>query len=55
MKTKQQIEGEIAIIEADERYNYPPANIQINAPLALIQTVMESRVQALKWVLENED
>ena len=46
-----EIESRIASIEKDERYNYPPAQIQINAPLALIQVDMKASVCALRWVL----
>lgn len=34
-----------AKIEADERYHYEPANVEVNAPLALIQTGMEMQVR----------
>ena len=44
------ITTEIKKIEDDERYHYPPANIQINAPLALIQLEFTSRIRALKQV-----
>lgn len=44
--------AEIATIEADERYHYKPANVQVNAPLALEQIGMSSRMQVLKKVLE---
>ena len=48
-----EIRAEIARIESDERYSYPPAQVQINAPLALIQVNMKSRVWALRWVLDR--
>lgn len=51
MKSKQEIENMIVSIKADERFNYPPANIEINAPLALIQVDMKAQVRALEWVL----
>jgi len=35
------------LITGDERFNYPCANVQVNAPLALIQSSMESRLQTL--------
>jgi hypothetical protein len=52
MKSEEQIRKELARIDADERIHYPPATIQINAPLALIQLGLETRRDALKWVLE---
>lgn len=51
MKTKKEIADKIASIKTDERYNYPPASVQINAPLALIQVGMKAEVKALEWVL----
>ena len=37
-------------IDRDTRYHYPPANTQINAPLALIQTEMDAEMRALRTV-----
>ena len=45
------IKEEIDCIESDSRYKAAPATVQINAPLALIQVDLESRVAALKWAL----
>ena len=53
MKTKQEIEAELARIQADERIGYPAADVFINAPLALIQVNLESTVKAYSWVLEG--
>ena len=36
------LDTEIARIEGDERLDYPPAQIQINAPLALIQVELKA-------------
>lgn len=47
------IRSEIARIEKDERYGYPPAQVQANAPLALIQVGMKAYVRALYWVLDR--
>jgi len=52
MKTEEEIKIKIKEIESDPRYNYPPALVQINAPLALIQVEMKAEVSALKWVLK---
>ena len=51
MKTKKEIEEKLADIKSDERLSYPPATIDINAPLALIQLSMECKIDILKWVL----
>lgn len=50
-KTPGEIRARLAEIDADDRYHYPPALIQINAPLALIQVSMKSEANALAWVL----
>ena len=47
------IKDEIAEIEADERYHYASASVFINAPLALIQTVMKAKLNGYKGVLEK--
>ena len=39
-------------VEKDERLYYKSATISINAPLALIQLSLETRVNALREVLE---
>ena len=49
--TDVEIRARIADIDADERYHYPPAQVQINAPLALIQVSMGSEARALAWAL----
>lgn len=54
MKSPEEIKTQIDVIEADDRYQSGlecPANILINAPLALIQLEMETRHKTLKWVL----
>ena len=44
------VEVEDQKIEDDERFHYPAAQVQINAPLALIQVSLKSRRQAIKEV-----
>ena len=44
------VEKEIAAIEADERYHYKPADVDVNAPLALVQVEMESKMVILKQI-----
>jgi len=46
------VRAEIAEIDADERHHYKPADVRVNAPLALEQVGMSSRMQVLKKVLE---
>ena len=49
---KEYIQSEIEKIKTDERYSYPPADIFINAPLALIQVDMKARVRVLEKILK---
>ena len=51
MKTEAEIWKRIAEIRSDERMSYKPANVQVNAPLALIQVEGAAVVSALEWVL----
>ena len=53
MKTQTEIENLLAEIKSDERLGYPPALIQINAPLALIQVELKTKVRILEWVLKS--
>jgi hypothetical protein len=48
-----QIEKKIAEIEADPRFKAAPAAVQINAPLALIQTSLSAEHDTLRWVLKQ--
>ncbi len=49
----QYVTQEMAKIDADERFHYPPASIFSNAPLALIQTDLKTRYQMLKEIKEQ--
>lgn len=51
MKKKAEILKEIQRIKTDPRFNYPPALVDVNAPLALIQVYQKARVEALEWAL----
>jgi len=44
------LKAEIKKIDDDERFHYEPALVQINAPLALEQVAMKSRMRTLKEV-----
>lgn len=51
MKSKKEIEAELASVESKEQLHYPSADVYTNAPLALIQTELETRAGVLRWVL----
>jgi hypothetical protein len=53
MKTKEEVQKKLEELQADERVNYPPADVFSNAPLALIQTELDSMIKALEWVLKD--
>jgi len=53
MISKEKILEKIDELKNDERMSYPTANIRTNAPLALIQLSMGSKISALEWVLGN--
>lgn len=55
MKTREDIEEEIKILEGDDRLSQPMATIDINAPLALTQLSLEMKISALKWVLKDKE
>ncbi len=52
MKTPQEVLNELRSVCSDERLSYKPANVFVNAPLALVQTELESRRRTLQWVLD---
>jgi hypothetical protein len=55
MRSPDELRAEIKRIKADERYNYPPADIHINGYLAIMQIEWKSRVQALEWALADSE
>jgi hypothetical protein len=55
IKTKDEIKERLAEFKADERYSYPPAQVHINAPLALIQCQLRAMVYILEWVLGPDE
>ena len=55
MKTKEDILKEIEHIKSDERLKAPCASAFVNTPLALIQLNLESKLEALYWVLSNNE
>ena len=54
----EEINRRVGELESDKRHNYPPALVQVNAPLALIQVSISAQIAALKsirrWIEENE-
>ena len=54
IKSKKEIEKKIKEIEADDRFQAPPAIVDINAPLALVQVDLKAKHNMLKWVLAKE-
>lgn len=52
MLTENKIKEILHTIESDERMAYKTANVQTNAPLALIQYGMECKSDILRKVLE---
>ncbi len=55
MKTVSEIKAKIEKIESDDRLKGKPALVHINAPLALIQCSLQTQIDILKWVLDNDD
>ena len=52
MKTEKEIQKAIKSVESDDRVKAPPANVDINAPLALVQVDLKAKLMTLKWVLK---
>ena len=42
-------------ILSDDRINYPPASVMINAPLALIQVNLDTEKEILEWAISLLD
>jgi hypothetical protein len=51
MRTEDILKARLAEVEADGRLHYPPADVRIDAPLALDQLCMETEAATLRWVL----
>ena len=54
MRTEKEIRKELAEVESDKRLFYPAATTDENAPLALVQVTLETKVNILKWVLNDK-
>lgn len=53
MKSKEVIRAEIKKLRSDSRLAYPVATVKENAPLALIQLELRTKIAALRWVLKE--
>lgn len=51
--TREELEARIAEIEADTRFQAPPANVVINAALALVQVEMKGELAGLRRALAD--
>lgn len=51
MKTEEELLKWLREMEADERIHYKPADAFTNAPLALVQTVLEITSDVLRRIL----
>jgi hypothetical protein len=54
MKSEDELKEKLETLEGDERLHYKPAQVQINAPLALYQVGLESACNMLRWSLGME-
>jgi len=54
MKSLKEVKSKAEELLADERLHYPPANVFVNAPLALIQVELTAKINILNWVLEQD-
>jgi hypothetical protein len=52
MRSEKEIKDKIKELESDERLNYVCATIFENAPLALVQLELETKISTLYWVLD---
>jgi len=48
------MEKKLAALEADERIDYPSAEVETNAPLALIQVSLRSQANVIRELLGME-
>lgn len=55
MKSQEEIFKKLEKTKKDERLSYPKATVFNNAPLALIQLSLETTIDVLTWVLQDEE
>ena len=51
MKMQTEITEKLNELKSDERLTYKAATVFENAPLALIQLEMETKIHTLEWIL----
>ncbi len=51
MKTQEEILAELEELKKDERNYYPIATVFVNAPLALIQLQLSTKINTLEEIL----
>lgn len=52
MKSQKELQDMLSKLKSDERNYYPTANVFSNAPLALIQLGLSTRINTLEEVLD---
>jgi len=55
MRTKYEIQAMIDKLSLDKRLSRPLAVVKINAPLALIQLELETKLSTLRWILSEKE
>jgi hypothetical protein len=53
MTFEDEVRARLAKIEADSRYKAEDVNVEVNAPLALIQMGLKGQAEVLNWVLKR--
>lgn len=51
MKTERELKRMLKMLKSDERLYYPTATVFVNAPLALIQTQLATKINLLEQIL----
>lgn len=51
LKSPAELLAKLKELKTDQRMTYPHADIQINAPLALIQVDVSAKIHSLEWAL----
>jgi len=55
MRTREEIEARLGEVLEDDRLHEPPASVQVDAGLALVQVALKAQVQILRWVLSEKE
>jgi hypothetical protein len=53
MRSIKEIEAKLEELKNDDSFKSPTATLFENAPLALIQLELETKVRVLEWVLKD--